>query len=104
MIGEADPGAPIPPTSNSISGSSVRAPRRWLSVRRSRTHPTFLDRRLALELHAEFDRERNGSLEVVDNDAEVVHPSNRQIPSTFPGARLNERRRVHPAPAAALLS
>src|SRR2546421_6271739 len=37
-------------------------------------HPTSLDGLLAFELHAELEEERNRSLEVVDNDADVVHP------------------------------
>ena len=40
-------------------------------------HPTSLDRRLALQLHTKFDKERYSSLEVVDDDADVVHPLNR---------------------------
>src|SRR3984893_8115867 len=40
-------------------------------------HPTSLDRRLALQLHTKFDKERNTSLKVVDDDAHVVHPLNR---------------------------
>src|SRR5437879_8970124 len=36
-----------------------------------------LDLRLAFELEAEFDEERLGRLEVVDNDENVVHPLNR---------------------------
>src|SRR5438270_3706631 len=40
-------------------------------------HPTPLDRRLAFQLHTEFGEERFGSLEVVDNDENVVHPLNR---------------------------
>src|ERR1700704_3006192 len=40
-------------------------------------HPTSLDRRLALQLHTKFDKERNSSLKVVDDDAHVVHPLNR---------------------------
>src|SRR5438034_3890879 len=43
-------------------------------------HPTPLDRRLAFQLHTEFGEERFGSLEVVDNDENVVHPLNRHIP------------------------
>ena len=39
-----------------------------------------LDRRLAFQLHTEFGEERFGSLEVVDNDENVVHPLNRHIP------------------------
>jgi hypothetical protein len=40
-------------------------------------HPTSLDQRLALKLHTKFDKERNSSLKVVDDDAHVVHPLNR---------------------------
>src|SRR5512133_360590 len=40
-------------------------------------HPTSLDRRHALQLHTKFDKERDSSLEVVDDDAHVVHPLNR---------------------------
>ena len=43
-------------------------------------HPTPLDRRLAFQLHPEFGEERFGSLEVVDNDENVVHPLNRLSP------------------------
>jgi hypothetical protein len=39
--------------------------------------PEALDLRFALQLHAEFSEERDGSLEVVDDDADVVHPLNR---------------------------
>src|SRR5437016_10688680 len=38
-----------------------------------------LDLRLAFELEAEFDEERLGRLEVVDNDENVVHPLNRHV-------------------------
>ncbi len=44
-------------------------------------HPASLDWRLALQLHAKFDKERSSSLKVVDNDADVIHPLNRHIPS-----------------------
>jgi hypothetical protein len=33
-----------------------------------------------LQLHTKFDKERNSSLKVVDNDADVVHPLNRHTP------------------------
>jgi hypothetical protein len=46
----------------------------------TQVHPTPLDRRLAFQLHTEFGEERFGSLEVVDNDENVVHPLNRHIP------------------------
>ena len=44
-------------------------------------HPTPLDWRLALELHTKFNKERGGSLEVVDNDEDVIHPHKRHIPA-----------------------
>jgi dihydrofolate reductase len=37
-------------------------------------HPTSLDCRAALQLHTEFDEERDSSFEVVDDDEDVVHP------------------------------
>jgi hypothetical protein len=37
-------------------------------------HPTPLDRRLAFQLHTEFGEERFRSLEVIDNDENVIHP------------------------------
>src|SRR5947208_10986341 len=40
-------------------------------------HPTPLDCCLAFQLHTEFGEERFGSLQVVDNDENVVHPLNR---------------------------
>jgi hypothetical protein len=46
--------------------------------RRARTsRPEALDLRFALPLHAEFYEDRNGSLEVVDDNADVVHPLDR---------------------------
>jgi len=42
-------------------------------------HPTSLDWRLALQLHTKFEKERDSSLEVVDNDADVVHPLDRHV-------------------------
>ena len=35
---------------------------------------------LAFQLHTEFGKERFGSLQVVDNDENVVHPLNRHTP------------------------
>src|ERR1700694_1901668 len=40
-------------------------------------HPTSLDRRLALQLHTKFNKERLSSLKVIDDDAHVVHPLDR---------------------------
>src|SRR2546426_9053461 len=37
------------------------------------------DCRLALELEAQFDEERLGGFEIVDNDKDVVHPFKRHI-------------------------
>src|SRR5215207_8180662 len=42
-------------------------------------HRRPLVRRLAFQLHTEFGEERFGSLEVVDNDENVVHPLKRHI-------------------------
>ena len=42
-------------------------------------HPTPLDLRLAFQLHTEFGEERFGSLEVLDNDENVVHPLNHGV-------------------------
>jgi hypothetical protein len=39
--------------------------------------PASLDWHLALQFHAKFGRERGSSLEVLDNDADVVQPPNR---------------------------
>jgi hypothetical protein len=42
-------------------------------------HPRPLDLRLAFQLHTEFGEERCGSLEVVDDDENVVHPLKRHV-------------------------
>ena len=42
-------------------------------------HPRSLDRRLALQLHTELDEERDSSLEVVDDDADIVHSFDRHV-------------------------
>jgi hypothetical protein len=42
-------------------------------------HPTPLDRRLALQLHAELGEEPLGGLEVFDDDQDVVHPLERHV-------------------------
>src|SRR5439155_18441638 len=47
-----------------------------------------LDLRLAFELEAEFDEERLGRLEVVDNDENVVHPLNRHVVETTPSREI----------------
>ena len=36
-------------------------------------HPTPLDCRLAFQLHTEFGEERFGSLEVIDNEEDIIH-------------------------------
>jgi hypothetical protein len=41
--------------------------------------PTSLDCRLALQLLTKFDKQRGSSLEVVDNNADVVHPLDRHV-------------------------
>ena len=40
-------------------------------------HPAALDRRLALQLESELDEELGRGREVVDHDADVVHPLDR---------------------------
>ena len=57
------------PSGVRIIAMSARTP----SSRRA-VNPLSLDWRLALQLHAEFDEERHGRLQVVDHDADVVHP------------------------------
>src|SRR6195256_1516283 len=47
-------------------------------------HPRPLDSRLPFQLHTELDEERFGSLEVLDNDENVVHPLKRHIPAVSP--------------------
>src|SRR5918995_2092924 len=44
--------------------------------------PPSLDGRLALKLQTKFDKERDRSLEVVDNEEDVVHPQNRHVPES----------------------
>jgi hypothetical protein len=43
-----------------------------------------LDCRLALQLEIKFDKERDRGGEVADNNADVVQPPNRQVPSIAP--------------------
>jgi hypothetical protein len=54
--------------------------------------PTSLDWRLALQLHTKFDKERNGSLKVVDDDADVVHPQQRHVPEHRRSTMAAQRR------------
>src|SRR3989454_1236250 len=85
-----------------LSGSALTAGGLWNFVSSSRLWPSGVrimamsartslspttrstqrpsDRRLAFQLHTEFGEERFGSLEVVDNDENVVHPLNRHFP------------------------
>ena len=56
-------------------------------------HPKSLDWRLALELHTNFNKERSSSLEVVDNNEDVVHPQKRHIPSVGAGCLAMSVRR-----------
>src|SRR5918996_195424 len=65
------------PSGVRIITMSLRTP----SSPMTRSTHLSLDGRLAFELQAKFVKERNGSLEVFDNDADVVHPLNRHIPS-----------------------
>ena len=43
-------------------------------------HPASFDRRLALQLQTQLDKESDSGGEVLDNNADVVHPSNRYVP------------------------
>src|SRR6266511_3888923 len=42
-------------------------------------HPLAFDGRLALKLQTKFCKERDRSLEVVDNEEDVVHPQKRHV-------------------------
>ena len=42
-------------------------------------HPAALDRRLTLQLESEFDEELGCGREVVNHDADVVHPFDRHV-------------------------
>jgi hypothetical protein len=42
-------------------------------------HPSTLDCCLAVQFQAKFDKERNSSFKVVDDDAHMVHPLNRMV-------------------------
>src|SRR6266542_2157481 len=42
-------------------------------------HPAALDRPLALQLESELDKERSHGREIVNHDADVVHPLNRHV-------------------------
>src|SRR5262245_6033682 len=46
-------------------------------------HPRSLDGRLALELQTKFSKECDRSLEVVDNEEDVVHPQKCHVRSAF---------------------
>ena len=52
--------------------------------------------RLALELEAEFDEERLGRLEVVDDDENVVHALNRHVLTLLASAKRRVRPTVPP--------
>jgi hypothetical protein len=56
-----------------FSGSVLTAVGVWNFVSSSRPW------RLAFQLQTEFDEERGSSREVVDNDADVVHPLDRHV-------------------------
>jgi hypothetical protein len=44
-------------------------------------HPRSLDLRLALQFKTKFDEESDGSCEIVDDNADVVHPPKRHAPN-----------------------
>lgn len=54
----------------------------------TRGRPTSLGYRLALQLQTKFDKERGSSLEVVDNNADVLHPLDRQAESPWCGTTM----------------
>jgi hypothetical protein len=47
--------------------------------------PEAFDLRLAFQLHTELSEERDGSVQVVDNDGHVVHPLNGHVSSISSG-------------------
>jgi hypothetical protein len=73
-----------------LSGVRIMVTSAWTS-----SSPTVLstagplDLRLAFQLHTEFGEERLGSLEVIDNDENVVHPLKRHIGSPGVLGRLS---------------
>jgi hypothetical protein len=50
------------------------------------SRPASFDRHPAFQLHAEFGEEGDGGVEVVDDDADVVHALNRDAPRVGAGA------------------
>ncbi len=60
-------------------------------------HPAALDRPLTLQLESEFDEELDCGREVVNHDADVVHPSDRHVLDGTE-SRLEPRRRAGKAP------
>src|SRR5688572_19807579 len=54
-------------------------------------YPRPLDGRLAFQLHTELGEERFGSLDVVDNDENVVHPLNHGVTATASNAAARLR-------------
>jgi hypothetical protein len=71
------------------------------------SRPPSFDRYPAFQLHAEFGEESDGGVEVVDDDADIVHALNRHYPedivrgapgrgsSTSPSRRRSLKRRRH---------
>jgi hypothetical protein len=50
--------------------------------------PEAFDLRLAFQLHAELGEKRDGSIQVVDDDADVVHPLNGHVREPSDSRRL----------------
>src|SRR6185369_5194597 len=50
------------------------------------SRPSSLDRHPAFQLHSEFGEEGDGGVEVVDDDADVVHALNRHAPRIGAGS------------------
>ena len=64
-------------------------------------HPPALDRCLALQLESELDEELSRGREVVDHDADVVHPLDRQL---FAATRARSATRSAISPMIRLIS
>ena len=59
------------------------------------SRPTSFDRHPAFQLHAEFGEEGDGGVEIVDDDADVVHALNCHVPEDR--GRLRRRRLIRPS-------
>jgi len=60
-------------------------------------HPGAFDRHLAFERHAEGGEEGNGGWEIIDDDADMIHPLDRHDPSLARSGAAGRRSRPPPA-------